>query len=152
MFIHFSCDCQAYIVIIVQLEDPSNTGPTLLICNHFQAFHLRSIVRPGGKSWQKGGTGNFEVSSLTSAFHIPYTVHDLRYLYKISAKITYLALFLTFSSDRPAGILGRILHRFYYCMDEKQIQVSYASSDCRYCKSSSFVSGQCTLRNKVLLK
>ena len=59
---------------------------------------LRSIVRPsahsGGKSWQKVGTCNFEVSRLPAAFQIPYTVRDLRYLYKISAKITYLTLLI----------------------------------------------------------
>ena len=58
---------------------------------------LRRIVRPnahsGGKSRQKVGTGNFEVSSSHAAFQIPYTVHDLRYLCKMSVKITYLAFF-----------------------------------------------------------
>ena len=57
---------------------------------------LRSIVRPsahsGGKSWQKVGTCNFEVFSLPAAFQIPYTVSGVRYLCKISAKMTYLAL------------------------------------------------------------
>ena len=43
---------------------------------------------------QKVGTGDFEVSSLNAAFQIPYTVHGLKYLCKISAKITYLALLI----------------------------------------------------------
>ena len=59
---------------------------------------LRSIVRPsahsGGKSWQKVATAKFEVSSLPAAFQIPYKLHSLRDLCKISAKITYLALLI----------------------------------------------------------
>ena len=48
----------------------------------------------GGKSWQKVGTGNIQVSSLPAAFQIPYTVCGVRYLCKISAKITRLALLI----------------------------------------------------------
>ena len=59
---------------------------------------LRRIVRPsahsGDKSQQKVGTGNFQVFSLPAAFQIPYTVCGLRYLCKIYAKITYLALLI----------------------------------------------------------
>ncbi len=40
------------------------------------------------------GTGDFEVSSLSGAFQISYSVHGLRYLCKISAKITHLALLI----------------------------------------------------------
>ncbi len=66
--------------------------------SHLFQFFLRRIVRPsahsGGKSWQKVGTGNFELSRLPAVFQIPYTVHGLWYLYKISAKITYFALLI----------------------------------------------------------
>ena len=79
---------------ITGLPFKATTGGKM-VCLGIQVVALRRIVRPsahsGGKSWPKVGTDNFELSSLPAAFQIPYTVHCLWFLYKISAKITYLA-------------------------------------------------------------
>ncbi len=70
---------------------------------------LRSIVRPsahsGDKNWQKVATAKFEVSSLPAAFQIPYKLHSLRDLCKISAKITYLALLILTVDSEKTGKL-----------------------------------------------